>query len=313
VHVLIDLQGPTYGGRPEIAAMRPAPVVALYLIFPGTSGAVGATDYQIVDRAVAPPEHAPYFTEKLVYLRGSYQVNYYARHLALLAEAAAAAPPPARGTAAVRAAHGLPGEGFVYCNFNKQDKLEPAAWRTWMALLRAAPRSVLWLLHPSEKHADIAANLRLEAAAAGVAPSRLVFAARVPKHAHLQRHAACDLFVDTFEYGAHSTATDALRGGAPLLSRVGRSFPQRVGKSLAEALPGSAAAALLTHHSMEFEAVGAALAARKGALDGARRRLAAETGGLLFDTERFTRGFERAAEAMFEVSGGGQGPMHVVM
>ena len=178
-----------------------------------------------VDAAVAPPEGARHYTEKLVYLPGSYQVNDYERHVAL----------PRLGAAARdRAAHGLPPPpAVVFCNFNKNDKNDPVSFAAWMNMLRRVPGSVLWMLRPSKDaaFADVRARLAAEAAARGVHPSRLVWAGRaflrrflffgcgatppraaagLPKAAHLQRHAAADLLVDTLVYGARSTGRAAI-------------------------------------------------------------------------------------------------------
>ena len=173
-------------------------------------------DYIVGDRHVTPAEHSFYYTEKLALMPHSYQINYYGRH----------SPPtsvPLRGSPAwsdLRASYGLPPEAIVFANFNKQDKLEPRSWSAWMNILSRTPRSVLWLLEPSHKlsTSSIPAKLSSEAASRGVNPGRIIFAKRVPKSEHLARAAAADLFLDTFAYGAHSTATDALRGGLPVLS-----------------------------------------------------------------------------------------------
>ena len=289
--IVVDLQGHTLGTRMELCMARVAPVQLAYLIYPGTSGA-SCLDGAVVDPIVVPPEAARVYTERLVYLPGTYQVNDYERHAAVATYAAA---PDAR------AAHGLPPRPFVvFCNFNKVDKLDPASFGLWMNVLRRAPGSVLWLLRPKGRQFDhVAANLEAEAAARGVHPARLVWADRVPKAEHLRRHAAADLLLDTLVYGAHSTATDALRGGLPLLTVRGEQFPQRVGASLLSAV-GANQELLAVDSLRDFEDLAVSLAGTRR-LRALRARLADEgRASRLFDTRAFTRDLERAFHAVWE-------------
>ena len=289
--IVVDLQGHTLGTRMELCMARVAPVQLAYLIYPGTSGA-SCLDGAVVDPVVVPPEAARVYTEKLVYLPGTYQVNDYERHAAVAAYAAAPG---------ARAAHGLPPRPFVvFCNFNKVDKLDPASFGLWMHVLRRAPGSVLWLLRPKGRQFDhVAAHLEAEAAARGVHPARLVWADRVPKAEHLRRHAAADLLLDTLVYGAHSTATDALRGGLPLLTVRGEQFPQRVGASLLRAV-GADQELLAVDSLRDFEDLAVSLAGTRR-LRALRARLADEgRASRLFDTRAFTRDLERAFHAVWE-------------
>ena len=289
--IVVDLQGHTLGTRMELCMARVAPVQLAYLIYPGTSGA-SCLDGAVVDPIVVPPEAARVYTERLVYLPGTYQVNDYERHAAVATYAAA---PDAR------AAHGLPPRPFVvFCNFNKVDKLDPASFGLWMNVLRRAPGSVLWLLRPKGRQFDhVAAHLEAEAAARGVHPARLVWADRVPKAEHLRRHAAADLLLDTLVYGAHSTATDALRGGLPLLTVRGEQFPQRVGASLLRAV-GAKQELLAVDSLRDFEDLAVSLAGTRR-LRALRARLADEgRASRLFDTRAFTRDLERAFHAVWE-------------
>ena len=289
--IVVDLQGHTLGTRMELCMARVAPVQLAYLIYPGTSGA-SCLDGAVVDPIVVPPEAARVYTERLVYLPGTYQVNDYERHAAVAAYAAAPG---------ARAAHGLPPKPFVvFCNFNKVDKLDPASFGLWMNVLRRAPGSVLWLLRPKGRQFDhVAANLEAEAAARGVHPARLVWADRVPKAEHLRRHAAADLLLDTLIYGAHSTATDALRGGLPLLTVRGEQFPQRVGASLLRAV-GAKQELLAVDSLRDFEDLAVSLAGTRR-LRALRARLADEgRASRLFDTRAFTRDLERAFHAVWE-------------
>ena len=204
------------------------------MIYPGTSGAPWI-DYLFADSAVVPGEQAEFYSEKLVYMPVTYQVNFYPP-LDLPSRVALPACPAAREAGGGRGdGGGSDGEGdsedfdskdngrpFVFANFNKITKLDPASWEVWMAILRRMPQSKLVLLAPSKKLAGnfTVARLRAEAEARGVAASRISFAPRVKKKPYLERMAEADLFLDTFVYNAHSTATDALRGGLPVITLV---------------------------------------------------------------------------------------------
>jgi predicted O-linked N-acetylglucosamine transferase (SPINDLY family) len=203
IDILVDLMGHTKLARPGICARRAAPVQACYLGYPGTTGA-RFFDYLIADRTVIAPSARPYYDEKIAFMPLSYQVNDSTKRIA-------------EGSPD-RAALGLPDRGFVFCCFNNGFKITPDVFGIWMRLLRAVPGSVLWLL---EANAALARNLRREAAARGVAGERLVFAPRMPLAPHLARHRCADLFVDTFHYNAHTTASDALWAGLPLVTCPG--------------------------------------------------------------------------------------------
>jgi len=192
VDILVDLKGYTHHARPAISAHRPAPVQASYLGYPATMG-VDFIDYIIVDPFVVPAGQQPFFSERLVHLPGSYQVNDRRREVA--------SPRPSRED------HGLPPEGPVLCSFNNSYKISPVFFDIWMRLLRSAPASVLWLL---ETNGLVKGNLRSEAGKRGVDPARLIFASVVPPAEHLGRHQHADLFLDTLPCNAHTTASDAL-------------------------------------------------------------------------------------------------------
>lgn len=218
VDVLVDLKAYTRLARPEILALRPAPVQVAWLGFPGTTGAPWI-DYAIVNPIVLPPAAAIDWTEAPVWLPQVYQPNDRAR--------AVASPPPSR------LALGLPARGFVFCSFNAMFKLTPALFDAWMAALAATEGAVLWLLSGDAGAAD---HLREAAAARGIDPARLVFAPRLAPEAHLARLAAADLFLDTLPCGAHTTASEALWMGVPVLTCRGRSFAGRVAASLVAAV-----------------------------------------------------------------------------
>ena len=215
--IAIDLHGHTQFARLGILAFRPAPIQVSYLGFPGTTG-TSFMDYLIADSVVLPPEQQSGFTEKIAYLPHSYQVNDFAREIGLT---------PSRCDV------GLPDHAFVFCCFNNSWKITEPVFASWMRLLAAVPGSVLWLIVDNE---GAVINLRLAAVKYGVDPDRIVFAPRVDEAEHLARHRLADLFLDTLHYNAHTTASDALWSGLPVLTCLGASFPSRVGASLLQAV-----------------------------------------------------------------------------
>ncbi len=234
VDILVDLKGYTQHARPEILALRPAPIQVNYLGYPGTMGAE-FMDYILVDDYIVPVDQQTCFTENLVHLPGCYQANDSRREIS--------PHDPSRQECQ------LPADGFVFCSFNNSYKITPAMFGVWMRLLKAVPGSVLWLLEGNRFAAD---NLRKEAAARGVAAERLVFASRRPLPEHLARHRLADLFLDTFPVNAHTTASDALWAGVPLLTLAGQTFASRVAGSLLRAigLPELIAASLEDYEAM---------------------------------------------------------------
>ena len=280
VHLLIDLMGYTASARSEIFALRPAPVQVSYLGYPGTLGA-DFIPYIIADPVVLPEELLEYFSECPVYLPDCYQVNDRWQDIA--------------ATGIRREDQNLPESGFVFCCFNQIQKLEPVMFAAWMRILRRVPDSVLWLYSDSE---EAQANLRSTAAAWGIDGERLVFAKRLPKDRHLERHRLADLFLDTRLYNAHTTASDALWAGVPVLTCMGEMFPARVAASLLQAvgLPE-----LITHSLEAYEERAVRLATRPAELAELRAKLAENRLRTpLFDTERFARHLERAYELMWE-------------
>jgi len=280
VDIAVDLKGHTTGARPGILAYRPAPVQASYLGYPGTMGAP-FIDYLIADRLVVPEEDRDQYTEQLVYLPDCYQVNDSRREIAARA--------PGRAEA------GLPEAGFVFCCFNNNYKILPELFGLWMRILRQVPGSVLWLLqdNPAAER-----NLREAARAGGVDPARLVFAGRVPPVEHLARQRLADLFLDTLPCNAHTTASDALWAGLPLLTCMGTTFAGRVAGSLLAAvgLPE-----LATRDLPAYEAMALELARNPGRLGALRAKLAGDHARLpLFDTGRFCRGLEAAYTSMWD-------------
>jgi predicted O-linked N-acetylglucosamine transferase (SPINDLY family) len=280
IDILIDLQGYTGPARPQIAALRPAPIQVNYLGYPGTMGA-DFIDYIVTDRFISPPGYEPFFTEKLVRLPECYQVNDRKR------EISERTPP--------RQEAGLSDGGFVFCCFNNTYKITPVVFDVWMRLLREIPGSVLWLL---EANRGVTSNLRREASARGVDPGRLVFALRVSQGEHLARYRLADLFLDTLPYNAHVTASEALWAGLPVLTCAGETFASRVAGSL---LNAAGLPEMITYSLEDYEACALRLARNPPELGGARERLAKNRMAMpLFDGERFTRHLERAYCMMWE-------------
>ena len=279
IDIAVDLKGYTSENRMRIFALRPAPIQVNYLGYPGTSGA-DFIDYLVGDAIVTPPEHDVFYSEKVIRLPGSYQVNDSQR--------AIAAEVPSRQ------ACGLPAEGFVFCCFNNNYKINPPVFAVWMRLLQRVPGSVLWLL---QDNPDAVTHLRAEAQARGVDPQRLVFAGRVPLPEHLARHHHAGLFLDTLPVNAHTTASDALWAGLPVLTCLGGSFAGRVAASLLHAvgLPE-----LVTHDLPSYEAMAYALATSPDTLQQLKTTLAQQRErSTLFDASQFCRHLEQAYHAMY--------------
>lgn len=280
IDIAVDLKGFTAEARTRIFAHRAAPIQVNYLGFPGTMGA-DYIDYIIGDHTVTPPEHDAFYAEKVVHLPDSYQVNDRQRVIA-----------PETPT---RAACGLPDTGFVFCCFNNNYKITPDVFGVWMRLLHAVPGSVLWLL---EDNADAARNLRKEAVLRGIPSDRLVFAARMQLQEHLARHRLADLFLDTIPCNAHTTTSDALWAGLPVLTCLGGAFAGRVAASL---LRAAGLPELVTGSLAEYEALALQLATDPERLASLRTRLAAQRDTCaLFDTERFRLHLESAYTSMVE-------------
>jgi protein O-GlcNAc transferase len=288
IDIAVDLKGFTENSRPGIFALRPAPVAVSYMGFPATMGA-DFIDYIIADRFVIPETENGSYSEKVVYLPDSYWVNDSKKRIS------------ERTPSRVEA--GLPEAGFVFCCFNNNYKIRPEFFDVWMRLLHKVEGSVLWLF---EGHAAVARNLRQEAAARGIAPERLIFAPRMALADHLARHRLADLFLDTLPYNAHTTATDALWVGLPVLTCAGSTFVGRVCASLLDAigLPEMIAGSLEA-----YEALALKLATEAQALAAVKEKLGRNRASQpLFDTDRFRRHFEAAFITMHERHQRGEAP-----
>jgi predicted O-linked N-acetylglucosamine transferase (SPINDLY family) len=279
IDIAVDLKGFTTGARERVFALRPAPLMVNYLGFPGTLG-TEVYDYILADAVVAPMAMQPFFAETIVHLPGSYQPNDSRRGVP--------------ETSLSRAEAGLPQTGFVFASFNNSYKITPAVFDVWMRLLAATQGSALWLL---DDNALATANLRKEAAARGIDPARLVFAPRVGPNAHLARQRLADLFLDTQPCGAHTTASDALWMGLPIVTCLGGAFAGRVAASLLHAV---GLADLVAPDLAAYERLALELARDPGRLAAIRARLETERYRLpLFDADRYRRGVEAAYETMW--------------
>lgn len=288
IDIAIDLKGYTQDGRPGILAHRAAPLQVSYLGYPGTLGA-DYIDYIVADAQLVPPGHEAFYSEQVVRLPGSYQVNDSRRPIA--------ARTPARTEL------GLPESGPVFCCFNNSYKITPPVFDIWMRLLDRVGGSVLWLLEDSAVAAN---NLRREAERRGIAAERLIFAPRMTLPEHLARQRAADLFLDTWPYNAHTTASDALWAGLPVLTRMGETFAGRVAASLLRAI---GLPELITNDAAEYEARALELASAPALLGEIRLKLERNRATCpLFDTARFRRAIETAYVCMWERSQRGEAP-----
>ncbi|MEP9360936.1 tetratricopeptide repeat protein [Sphingomonas sp. KR3-1] len=287
IDIAVDLKGYTQNCRFGIFAERAAPIQASYLGYPGTSGSA-AIDYLIADAVVVPPEGRGGFSENIAYLPGCYQAN------------ARLAPVSQQIT---RRQAGLPEQGFVFCCFNQNYKIVPAIFARWMAILRATETSVLWLW---VDHAAARRNLARYAFEAGIDPARIVFAGSEPSERHLDRLQLADLFLDTLPCNAHTTASDALRIGLPILTCAGQSFAARVAASLLTAMD---APELIAGDLADYEARAVALVRDPTRLAAIRARLLANRArSLLFDPVATAGKLEAAYAAMYARHHAGEAP-----
>lgn len=281
IDIAVDLNGLTGSRRGGILARRPAPLQVNYLGYPGTT-AVPFIDYIIADSTAIPPENQSFYSEKIAYLPHSYLPYDTKRQIAETT--------PSRGE------EGLPKTGFVFACFNGLQKISPEIFDIWMRLLNQVADSVLWLTGSDAKIMD---RLRNEAAARGVAPERLVFAGHKKRSEdHLARHRLADLFLDTLPYNAHSTASDALWAGLPVLTCLGRAFQARVAAGL---LGAAGLPEMITTSLAEYEERALSLARSPQQLSQIRQKLARNRQTApLFDPPGFTRGLEQAYRGMWE-------------
>lgn len=289
VEILVDLKGYTRGARQEILALKPAPVQVSYLGYPGTTGAA-YLDYVLADSIVAPMAHEASYSEKIVHLGPCYQPNDRQRQID---------PRPV-----TRAEFGLPEDAFVFCSFNNTFKLNRTFFTIWMDLLDSVPGSVLWLL---QKTPAVRANLKQEAFAHGIDADRVIFTDTMPNDRHLARHALADLFLDSLPCTAHTTASDALWAGLPLLTCLGPTFAGRVAASIlyAAELPD-----LITNSPEAYAATALRLARNPSEIKELKARIAANRMTCaLFDTPRYVRSLEASFTRMSQIHRAGERPV----
>ena len=280
IDIAVDLKGFTQNLRTGIFSYRAAPIQVNYLGYPGTLGA-DYMDYIIADKTLIPPQSQQSYSEKVVYLPNSYQVNDRKR---IISE-----------RQFTRQELGLPENGFVFCCFNNNFKILPATFGGWMRILKAVEGSVLWLFQDNSWAAE---NLKKEAENHGITSDRLVFAEPLLLAEHLARHRQADLFLDTTPYNAHTTASDALWTGLPVLTMMGQSFASRVAASLLNAIELSE---LITNTQEEYEALAIDLALNPTKLTNIKNKLANNRFTTpLFDTPLFAQNLETAYIKMME-------------
>jgi predicted O-linked N-acetylglucosamine transferase (SPINDLY family) len=280
IDIAIDLSGFTQDSRAGIFSYRAAPIQVNYLGYPSTMGA-DYIDYIIADKTLVPSESQSHYSEKIAYLPNSYQVNDRGRLIS--------------GRQFTKQELGLPENGFVFCCFNNSFKILPSTFGNWMRILKAVEGSVVWLLRDNSRAVE---NLKKEAQNHGVDPKRLIFADRMPLPEHLARHRQADLFLDTLPYNAHTTASDALWAGLPVLTLVGRSFASRVAASLLNAI---GLTELITSSQEEYEALALDLATDPQKIALIKRKLADNRlTSPLFDTPLFTKHLEAAYIKMYD-------------
>jgi protein O-GlcNAc transferase len=290
INMLIDLTGFTMHSRFSVLARRAAPIQVNFLGYSGTMGA-DCVDYIIADRTVIPEDHFRFYSEQVVWLPDTFQPNDSKRSIT--------ERKPSRSEC------GLPESGFIFCCFNNTYKITPEVFAVWMRLLARTEGSVLWL---AETNSTATQNLRREAKARGISPERLIFAPKMPLAAdHLARHRQADLFLDTLPYNAHTTASDALWAGLPVLTYLGETFAGRVAASLLKAI---GVPELITTSLEDYEALALRLARDPALLGTIKDKLLRNRDtSPLFDTARFTRHLEAAYSTMWHrYQSGGEPP-----
>jgi len=292
VDILVDLTGYTTGNRLAISALRPAPIQVSYLGLPGTTGA-DFFDYIITDRTVTPEEDKIYYSENFIYMPHCYQVNDHTQVID-------------QEFGCDKAHLGLPQNGFVFSSFNSPHKFDPLMFDTWMKILGQVPDSVLWLMSDNKTAEK---NLGRVAKARGIEAERLIFAPNLPKGEHLARLSLAQLILDTRIYNGHTSTSDALWAGVPVITLKGTHFPSRVSSSILTAI---GLPELITTTLKEYETLAVTLAGNPHALELLRQRL--NTNRLsepLFDTACFVRNLERAYKKIWEIFLAGEEPKQI--
>ncbi|MBT8567756.1 tetratricopeptide repeat protein [Polynucleobacter paneuropaeus] len=290
--IAVDLGGYTDHARTGIFANRAAPIQVNYLGYPGTIGA-SYMDYIVADPVLIPEQSQKFFTEKVAYLPDTYLPNDRQRQIASKQFA--------------RSELGLPEQGFIFCCFNNNFKINPNVFDSWTRILAQVPRSVLWLRGGNQAAQE---NLIKEASKRGITADHLIFAARIDDHSeYLASYTLADMFLDTYPYNAHTTASDALWAGLPVLTLMGESFAARVAASLLNAID---LPELITHSQAEYESLAVELATHPEKLLQIKRKL--QDNRLtkpLFDTPRYTKNIEAAYTQMYGRYQAGLPPDHL--
>ena len=280
IDIAIDLMCYTTNARIGIFSERCAPIQINYLGYPGTSGA-DFIDYIIADKILIPKENQQFYSEKIIYLPNTYQVRDPTQRIS--------------NKIYKRKDFGLPEKNFVFCCFNQNYKITPDVYDIWMRLLKKIDGSVLWLLKNSNEGAN---NLKKESQKRGVDPNRIIFAEKLSQPDHLARHKLADLFIDTFPYSAHTTCSDALWSGLPIITRMGESFASRVGGSILSAI---GLKELITKTEKEYEDLAINLASNSKVLKNIKKKLIKnKTNKPLFDTKLYTSNIESAYIKVYE-------------
>jgi predicted O-linked N-acetylglucosamine transferase (SPINDLY family) len=293
IHVLVDLAGHTTGNRMGVLARRAAPIQIHYLGYPGTTGAE-YIDYFVTDRVVTPAQLAAEFTEKLAYLPDCFMVSNGVDAVA--------------SGEASRAEQGLPADAFIFCNFANSSRITRLVFELWMEILRAVPDSVLWL---KQSHELTVAKLRRAAERCGLAPERLIFAARVPdKRAHMTRVGLANLALDTIGwYNGHSSTADMLWAGVPVLTAAGHTFASRVAASLCNA---AGLGSLVARGANDYVRLAVELGNSRDRCAALKSQLAANMRTQpFFDERRIVAALESAYREMWRLHCSGQDPREI--
>lgn len=293
IDIAIDLAGYTTGNRWDIFLNRVAPIQVNYLGYPGTLGG-NFMDYIVADKVIIPEESQKYYSEKIVYMPDSYQPNDTQKQIS--------------SKQLSREEFGLPGNGIVLCCFNNSFKITPEVFEVWMRLLKQSEGSVLWLL--SENHSVIE-NLKNAAKSHGVLEDRIIFAKNMPLAEHLARQRLADIFLDTIPYNAHTTGSEALWAGVPVVTLAGEVFASRVGASLLTAL---GMPELITYSLKDYENLILRLMKNPQELEAIKLKInGLKTSSPLFDTRRYVKNIESAYQIMFDSCLKGKKPDHIIL
>ena len=266
------MSGLTGNSRSGIFSYRAAPIQINYLGYPGTTGAT-YMDFIIADEIVIPKENFKHYTEKVLYLPHCYQANMSQREISK--------------KQFKRIDFGLPEDSFIYCSFNNNYKITPDIFDTWMNILKKVDNSVLWILKSNEIASK---NLKKEAEKKGIDEGRIIFADFLPNDEHLKRISLADVFLDTYPYNAHTTASDAIRMGIPIITLTGNSFASRVGASI---LSSVNIKELITYNQKDYEEVSISLGMKPEKLLAIKSKLKENlVKAPLFNSIKFTKNLE---------------------